>query len=166
MTDFKFTIKHKDNKSNARTGIIRTRHGTIRTPAFVPVGTAATVKSLTPNEIKDSNIDVFFVNTYHMLFRPGIEIVKKSGGLHTFMDWHGPVMTDSAGFQAFSLGEYGNRKVKPQNHPGSGRPQTRTSSVRGKLSPSKYRKAMPAPYALSYGDSPGVKKPEPRIVKN
>lgn len=121
MSDFRFTISHKDNKTQARTGVITTRYGTIRTPAFVPVGTAASVKSLTPQEIKDANIDVFFVNTYHMLFRPGIEVVKKSGGLHTFMDWDGPIMTDSAGFQAFSLGEFGPRNSQPYNHPGGGR---------------------------------------------
>src|SRR3989344_1310319 len=98
MSDFRFTITHKDKHTKARTGIIQTKHGAIRTPAFVPVGTAASVKSLTPQEIRDANIDVFFVNTYHMLFRPGVDVVKKSGGLHKFMDWHEPVMTDSAGF--------------------------------------------------------------------
>jgi len=129
MSDFRFTITHQDKKTNARTGIIQTKHGVIRTPAFVPVGTAASVKALTPDEIKAANIDVFFVNTYHMLFRPGIEIIKKSEGLHKFMDWDYPVMTDSGGFQAFSLGDFGPRNIQTQNHPGGGR--TDSPGVKG-----------------------------------
>lgn len=112
MKKFKFKIASWDKKTKARVGKIVTSHGKIRTPAFVPVGTAASVKSLTPEEIKNCQIDVFFVNTYHMLFRPGAEVVEKLGGLHKFMGWSGPLMTDSGGFQAFSLGEYGPR----QNH--------------------------------------------------
>lgn len=114
MSNFRFTISHKDKKTQARTGVIKTRHGTIRTPAFVPVGTAASVKALIPDEIKAANIDVFFVNTYHMLFRPGVDIVKKTKGLHRFMDWNGSVVTDSGGFQAFSLGEFGPRHMKDE----------------------------------------------------
>ncbi|MFA6571804.1 MAG: tRNA guanosine(34) transglycosylase Tgt, partial [Bacteroidota bacterium] len=109
-SSFQFTITASDPQSNARTGLIQTTHGTIRTPGFVAVGTAATVKSLTPEEIKSADIDVFFVNTYHMLFRPGTKIVKKAGGLHRFMNWTGPIMTDSGGFQAFSLGDHGPRQ--------------------------------------------------------
>ena len=110
MSNLKFNIKFRDNKSSARAGEIHTSHGVIRTPAFVPVGTGAVVKSVTPEEIRAANLDVFFVNTYHMLFRPGVATVKKSGGLHKLMNWSGPVMTDSGGFQAFSLSEHGPRQ--------------------------------------------------------
>lgn len=112
MENFRFEIKGRDKLSKAKTGIIHTRAGIIRTPAFVPVGTAATVKALTNEDVLSCNFDVFFVNTYHMLFRPGVEKVKKLGGLHKFMNWKGPIMTDSAGFQAFSLGEFGPRYNK------------------------------------------------------
>lgn len=111
MSDFRFEITSKDKKTKARSGRITTFHGVIRTPAFVPVGTGASIKSLTPDEVRSCNIDVFFVNTYHMLFRPGLDTVRKMGGLHHFMNWNGPLMTDSGGFQAFSLGEYGPRQT-------------------------------------------------------
>jgi len=100
---FSFTIWHRDSKTRARTGVITTPHGTIQTPAFVPVGTQASVKSLTPDELSTIGVQLYFVNTYHMYLRPGIEIVKKAGGLHTFMGWDKPLMTDSGGFQVFSL---------------------------------------------------------------
>src|SRR3990170_596879 len=115
MAKLRFKIIHRDKKSKARTGTIKTDHGIIRTPAFVPVGSGATVKSLTPEEIKQAKIDVFFVNTYHMLFRPGIEKVKKMGGLNNFMNWQGPLMTDSGGFQAFSLSQNGPREKADQS---------------------------------------------------
>lgn len=114
MHKFSFQIQAADNKSRAKLGIITTPHGIIRTPAFVPVGTAGTIKSLTKEEIKECKIDVFFVNTYHMLFRPGTNIVKKMGGLHSFINWNGPLMTDSGGFQAFSLGEFGPRQEREE----------------------------------------------------
>lgn len=108
---FRFRIHTKDRKSSARTGEIHTSRGVIRTPGFVPVGTAATVKSLTPEEIRECRTDIFFVNTYHMLFRPGIQTVLNGGGLHKFMSWEFPLMTDSGGFQVFSLGENGPRNT-------------------------------------------------------
>ena len=106
----RFKLLHRDKKSNARNGEIVTGHGKIKTPAFVPVGTGASVKSLTPDEIMAAKIEVFFVNTYHMIFRPGVDIVEKAGGLHKFMNWNRPLMTDSGGFQAFSLSGYGPRQ--------------------------------------------------------
>lgn len=111
MTDFRFKIISKNKKSFAKLGKIETHHGTISTPAFIPVGSGASVKTLTSAEIKECKIDIFFVNTYHMIFRPGTKSVKKLGGLHQFMNWRGPVMTDSGGFQAFSLGEFGPRNA-------------------------------------------------------
>lgn len=126
MNKFGFDIHHTDKHSNARTGIITTSHGKIRTPGFVAVGTAATVKTLTPEEIKECNIDVFFVNTYHMMFHPGMDTIKNSGGVHHFMNWNGSVMTDSGGFQAFSLSENGPRHKNELGGAKEGIPTART----------------------------------------
>ena len=99
-----FRLLKQDKKSKARMGEIRTPHGVILTPAFVPVGSQATVKSLTPQELEEISVQVFFANTYHLYLRPGVKIIKKMGGLHQFMNWERPLMTDSGGFQVFSLG--------------------------------------------------------------
>jgi queuine tRNA-ribosyltransferase len=93
----------------ARTGRIRTPHGEIQTPVFMPVGTQATVKSLSPHELKDANAQIILSNTYHLYLRPGSELIERVGGLHRFMAWDGPVLTDSGGFQVFSLAH--NRKI-------------------------------------------------------
>lgn len=108
MDGFQFRVFHKDKKTKARVGEIRTPHGVIKTPAFVPVGTQASVKSLTPMELKDIGVQLFFVNTYHMYLRPGIDVIEKIGGIHTFIGWDGPIITDSGGFQVFSLGRRGS----------------------------------------------------------
>lgn len=100
---FSFTITSRDRKTRARCGIITTPHGDIVTPAFVPVGTQASVKSLSPEELNTLGVQMFFVNTYHAYLRPGMSVIKKFGGLHAFMGWHRPVITDSGGFQVFSL---------------------------------------------------------------
>jgi len=100
---FKFEILHQDRKTKARLGKIKTDHGEIETPAFVAVGTAASVKSLTPQEISQTGTQVFFVNTFHLHFRPGEKVIKKLGGVHKFMNWNGPIISDSGGFQVFSL---------------------------------------------------------------
>lgn len=101
---FKFTIKDKLSNTLARTGVIETPHGSIETPAFVTVGTKATVKSLTPEMVKSLGSQVVLANTYHLYLEPGDEIVARGGGFAKFMNWHGPTMTDSGGFQVFSLG--------------------------------------------------------------
>jgi len=101
---FSFSVLKKDRKSNARSGSIMTAHGAVHTPAFIPVGTKATVKSLTSDEVQASGTGMFFVNTYHLYLEPGDEVVKRLGGLHRFMHWDGPIITDSGGFQVFSLG--------------------------------------------------------------
>jgi len=87
----------------ARAGILRTAHGEVRTPAFMPVGTKATVKTLHPDEVRDAGAQILLGNTYHLHFRPGEELVEELGGLHRFMGWDGPILTDSGGFQVFSL---------------------------------------------------------------
>lgn len=113
---FSFKVTHNDVNSKARTGIVTTPHGDIQTPAFVPVGTQATVKSLTPAELEDLDVELFFVNTYHVFLRPGMEVIKKAGGLHSFMGVNSPIITDSGGFQVFSLGrkKYTTRTKKSQ----------------------------------------------------
>lgn len=103
MNSFSYSEIHKDKKTKARRGVIHTPHGDIQTPSFVPVGTQATVKSLTPDDLSTLGVQLYFVNTYHMYLRPGIEVIKKFGGLHSFMNWDKPLITDSGGFQVFSL---------------------------------------------------------------
>ncbi len=100
----RFSIEKKNTKNFARAGKITTPHGTIETPAFVAVGTKGTVKSVTPEQIKESGIEVVMGNTYHLYLEPGEKIIKKAGGLGNYMQWKGPTMTDSGGFQVFSLG--------------------------------------------------------------
>jgi queuine tRNA-ribosyltransferase len=104
MTPITFTIEKKLEGALGRAGILETPHGKIETPAFVTVGTKATVKALTPEQVKDLGAQVVLANTYHLYLQPGDDIVRDSGGLHKFMNWNGPTMTDSGGFQAFSLG--------------------------------------------------------------
>jgi len=100
----RFKIIKQDKKSRARVGEISVAHGKIDTPGFVAVGTQASVKALSPRELKEIGLQVFFANTYHLYLRPGVDVIEKLGGVHNFMSWNGPVMTDSGGFQIFSLG--------------------------------------------------------------
>jgi len=111
MSKFNFEILGKDVKSDARAGVIHTVHGDIKTPSFVPVGTQATVKSMSNEDLQEIGVQVFFVNTYHLYLRPGLEAIEKGNGLHSFIGWGKPLMTDSAGFQIFSLGDV-NRQRK------------------------------------------------------
>src|SRR5574344_807847 len=109
MDKFSYEITHIDKNSGARTGILHTPHGDIETPIFMPVGTQATVKSLSPQDLLDAKAQIILSNTYHLYLRPGEQIVKMAGGLHTFMCWDKPILTDSGGFQVFSLNEF--RKI-------------------------------------------------------
>ncbi len=102
MKKFKFEIKSK--YKNSRTGIVTTNHGSFETPVFMPVGTRATVKTLSPEEIESIGANIILGNTYHLYLRPGDKLVKKMGGLHKFMNWKHPILTDSGGYQVFSLG--------------------------------------------------------------
>lgn len=114
-----FKIEKKIKGRLGRAGVLRTARGEILTPAFVPVATKATVKSLTPDQVKDLGAQVILANTYHLYLQPGDELVRDAGGLHEFMGWSGPMMTDSGGFQVFSLGAaYGkgiNKVTKDQS---------------------------------------------------
>ncbi len=98
-----FNVIHKDRKSKARLGKLITAHGEIDTPCFMPVGTQGTVKTLSPAELKESGAQIMLSNAYHLFLRPGTEVIKKAGGLHAFMSWPGPILTDSGGYQIFSL---------------------------------------------------------------
>ena len=106
-----FNIEKKLKKFLGRVGEIKTSHGTIKTPAFTVVGTKATIKALTPEQVKEIGAEVVLANTYHLYLEPGDEIVKSAGGLNKFMNWDGPTMTDSGGFQVFSLGSGFDSKV-------------------------------------------------------
>ena len=99
-----FEITHKDKKSQARTGIIHTDHGNIETPEFMPVGTQATVKTLDSLDLENLDAQIILGNTYHLHLRPGENLIAEMGGLHKFMNWNKPILTDSGGFQVFSLG--------------------------------------------------------------
>ena len=103
MQGFSLEIKHIDAKTGARYGVLHTWHGDVEVPMFMPVGTNATVKTLSPEQVAACGSGVILANTYHLHLRPGEEIVKKAGGLHEFMNYHGPILTDSGGFQVFSL---------------------------------------------------------------
>lgn len=103
MQGFYLEIKHVDPNSGARYGVLHTWHGDVEVPMFMPVGTNATVKTLSPEQVSACGSGVILANTYHLHLRPGEEIVKKAGGLHEFMNYHGPILTDSGGFQVFSL---------------------------------------------------------------
>ena len=132
MSNIAFTIEKKDKKSQARAGSLTTSHGKIHTPLFIPVGTQATVKTLTPHEIKDMGAEIILANTYHLHLRPGEDVIEKMGGLAKFMSWVNedgpacnalrsnagrPTMTDSGGFQVFSLGA-AQKKVTYRGHNG------------------------------------------------
>jgi Queuine tRNA-ribosyltransferase len=99
------TYKLLSKDGNARRGIISTPHGEIQTPVFMPVGTAATVKAMRPEEVASLGAEIILSNTYHLYLRPGHEIIREAGGLHKFMNWNKPILTDSGGFQVFSLGD-------------------------------------------------------------
>ena len=98
-----FTLLHSDKETSARTGILQTDHGEIQTPVFMPVGTLGAVKTFSPQELKALSTEIILGNTYHLYLRPGDDIVKNAGGLHDFISWEGPILTDSGGFQVFSL---------------------------------------------------------------
>jgi len=108
-----FKLLKKSNKSEARLGVLKTAHGSIKTPFFMPVATQGTVKHITGIEMKKLKAQILLSNTYHLMLRPGEAQIKKLGGLHKFMNWNGPILTDSGGFQVFSLA--GNKSRKGEN---------------------------------------------------
>jgi len=107
-----FTLTHRDSKSKARTGIIKLPHGDVQTPAFMPVGTNGTVKALHHSTVDNIGYNIILGNTYHLYLRPGLEVIKKFGSLHEFSNWKHNILTDSGGFQVFSLSAF--RKIKEE----------------------------------------------------
>jgi len=101
--NFSFELQHVEKYTGARAGVFHTPHGDIKTPVYMPVGTQATVKGVLPKDLKEVGSSIILANTYHLYERPGDELVAKAGGLHKFMNWEGPILTDSGGFQVFSL---------------------------------------------------------------
>ena len=99
----KYNLLKKDETSSARLGLIETEHGNINTPIFMPVGTRGSVKAMDPDELKSIGAEIILGNTYHLNLRPGMEIIREAGGLHKFMNWDRPILTDSGGYQVFSL---------------------------------------------------------------
>ena len=100
-----FVVKQKDAATPARTGILKTAHGHIETPAFMPVGSLGTVKGIDPDEIRSCGFGLILGNAYHLYLRPGHSLIAEQGGLHTFMQWSGAILTDSGGFQMVSLAD-------------------------------------------------------------
>jgi queuine tRNA-ribosyltransferase len=109
-SDFSFKVLAKDFHSKARAGVIRTPHGLVKTPGFMPVGTAGSVKALTPEDLVETGTQILLGNTYHLYLRPGDDTIRKLGGLHNFMGWDGPLLTDSGGYQVSSLGLFREEK--------------------------------------------------------
>ena len=108
-----FTLETTDEKSHARAGVLHTDHGEIETPIFMPVGTVGTVKGVHQHELEeDIKAQIILGNTYHLFLRPGLEVLNGAGGLHKFMNWNGPILTDSGGYQVYSLS--GARKIKEE----------------------------------------------------
>ena len=103
-TEKSFSFKLLSKDGSARAGLLSTPHGDVETPVFMPVGTQATVKSLTPAQLEELKVQILLSNTYHLYLRPGADVIQEFGGLHNFMNWHKPILTDSGGFQVFSLG--------------------------------------------------------------
>ncbi|MGN8763801.1 tRNA guanosine(34) transglycosylase Tgt [Hornefia butyriciproducens] len=106
MTDaISYELIHQDRKTGARRGVIHTPHGDIQTPVFMPVGTQAAVKAMRPEQVRELGAEIILSNTYHLYLRPGHELIREAGGLHRFMNWNRAILTDSGGFQVFSLGK-------------------------------------------------------------
>ena len=103
--DFRYELVASDPDTGARAGVLHTPHGAIETPVFMPVGTQATVKTLDQHDIEEASAQIILANAYHLYLRPGHQLIDRMGGLHSFMHWRGPILTDSGGFQVFSLGE-------------------------------------------------------------
>ena len=103
MENFKFEVLHECKQTGARVGRLTTPHGVIETPVFMPVGTMASVKGLSPEELTEMGSQIILANTYHLYLRPGSDLIERAGGLHKFMNWDKPILTDSGGFQIFSL---------------------------------------------------------------
>src|SRR5688500_1117975 len=159
MTRFAFTIHATDGR--ARTGAIQMRRGEIRTPAFMPVGTAATVKAMKPESVRATGADIILGNTYHLMLRPGAERVARLGGLHEFMNWPRPILTDSGGYQVMSLAE--RRKISEDG-------VTFASHIDGSrhlLSPERsmeVQRLLGADIVMAFDECPRIDRPREEIA--
>ena len=117
----KFTVEQQDLHTKARAGRLVLSHGEVDTPVFMPVGTQGAVKAMTARALEDAGAQIILSNTYHLFLRPGCEIIKKAQGLHRFMGWQRPILTDSGGYQVFSLAS----KARDAAYPSAGRPDRR-----------------------------------------
>ncbi len=107
-----FTVTNKSSATRARCGILQTTHGSVETPIFMPVGTRGSVKGILPQQLRQVSAQMVLANTYHLLLRPGPDVVEALGGLHRFMSWSGPILTDSGGYQVFSLSTFRHLSIK------------------------------------------------------
>lgn len=120
---FSFDVTKRDPKSRARLGVLKTPHGSIQTPNYIFCGTKASVRNMSPRQLREAKTDIILANTYHLMVQPGADLVQKMGGLHKFTGWDGPMMTDSGGFQIFSLGHgtEGTQEIKGSGAGGKGK---------------------------------------------
>ena len=159
--DFGFELHATDGK--ARTGIIRTPRGAIRTPAFMPVGTAGTVKAMLPESVAATGADIILGNTYHLMLRPGAERIARLGGLHRFMNWDGPILTDSGGFQVMSLADLrrlSERGVTFRSH---------IDGSRHELTPERsmeIQRLLGADIAMAFDECPALPADRARIAES
>lgn len=130
---FTFDIEVRDTGSAARVGRLRTPHGDVETPVFMPVGTQGSVKALAQEDLEALGVEMVLANAYHLYLRPGTDVLEQAGGLHAFMNWKRPILTDSGGFQVFSLGREQRRKAAP--HPDSQEEQPGKAALRVKVTP-------------------------------
>jgi queuine tRNA-ribosyltransferase len=161
MTRFAFTIDSADGR--ARSGKIEMRRGTIRTPAFMPVGTAASVKAMTPEAVRATGADVILGNTYHLMLRPGAERVAKLGGLHRFMNWERPILTDSGGYQVMSLSEL--RKVSEEGV----RFKSHLDGSEHMLTPERsmeIQRLLGADIVMAFDECPKIDRPRDEIAQS
>lgn len=150
-----FKIIKRSKRSKARLGLLKTKHGVIETPCLVPVATQAVVKTLSSEEVKETKSRILICNTYHLHLKPGEDLIGKAGGLHRFMNWPGPLMTDSGGFQVFSLGfgkDYGTGKILKRKNSGEGEEDKFSSSP------------FAAAREIGYGQQPKLLKITPEGV--
>lgn len=161
MSDsFSFTVLSRDRVTAARRGRITTRHGRIETPAFMPVGTAGTVKGMTPEDLTDLGFEMILGNAYHLAVRPGEEVIRQLGGLHRFMHWEGPILTDSGGYQVMSLAE--RRSIRDagvifRSH---------LDGARIEMTPERsmaIQEALGSDIAMAFDDCPALPSDRPRV---
>ena len=113
----RFEVVHVDGETGARAGLLHTPHGTVETPVFMPVGTHGTVRALTPEEVAGTGAQIILANTFHLSLRPGAELISRAGGLHAFMHWDRALLTDSGGYQVFSLPHLRKVSAPPRLRP-------------------------------------------------